>query len=113
MQRQNSHKSEDRELITNIAMFLLNQDNMKKTLWSIKSVKFSKVTKILKVGIDTTDGKLGTTLTMLRKNARPLSEFLCEQGVTYCMPRIAFFVEKEDLVLARTLELISMVEQRI
>jgi hypothetical protein len=79
-------------------------------VWSVKSATYHKPDQVVKIGINTTSGKLGTTLARLRKTSRNLSDYLYEHGLTFRKAEIQFFVEKEDIQLERIYNLISQVK---
>jgi hypothetical protein len=101
----------NRELVLNIYMFLLNSETMRKCFWNIKSVDYNKVNQTLDVGINTTKGKLGTTLGKLRKNSKNLSDYLFNQGITFRKAKINFFVDKEDVEMERIYNLLDSVDE--
>jgi hypothetical protein len=104
-------KRANREVIVNIGMFLLNQENLKGLFWNVAKIEFNPITKSLKIGITTTNNKLGTTLNKLRKNCKPLSDYLYESGALHCRARIYFSMHKEDEDMARILEILDSVNQ--
>jgi hypothetical protein len=104
------YKKVDRELLLTVSLFLLNQEELRKLLWTVKSVNYSKVDQIVKIGISTTNGKMGTTLSKLRKTSKYLSDYLYDQGVTFRKTQVKFFVEKEDIEIERLFNLISKTE---
>lgn len=85
-----------RSLILSISMFLLNSEEIRNLLWTVQSANYNGTENTIRVGIDTTTGKLGTTLTQLRKTCKDLSNYLFEQNLTSRPARIAFFVDKID-----------------
>jgi hypothetical protein len=101
----------NRELVLNIYMFLLNSETMRKCFWNIKSVDYNKVNQTLDIGINTTKGKLGTTLGKLRKNSKNLSDYLFSQGITFRKAKINFFVDKEDVEMERIYTLLDSVDE--
>jgi hypothetical protein len=102
----------NRELVLNIYMFLLNSETMRKCFWNIKSVDYNKVNQTLDIGINTTKGKLGTTLGKLRKNSKSLSDYLFTQGITFRKAKINFFVDKEDIEMERIYNLLDSVDEK-
>jgi len=100
-----------RELILTVSMFLLNQEELRKQFWNVKTVNYDKISQKVKVGINTTNGKLGTTLTKLRKTSKKLSEYLHEQGLTFRKAEIVFFVDKNDVELERIYNLLEQIDR--
>jgi ribosome-binding factor A len=88
-------KRANKELIVNINMFLLLEESLRGLFWNVAAIDFNPGTRVLKIGITTTDNKLGTTLEKLRKNAKALAQYLFETGSIHCRPRIYFSVYKE------------------
>ena len=86
----------NRRMILNISVFLLRQDKMKKTYWTIASCSYKMRENELMIGITTVDGKMGTTLKNMRSHALELSHFIKDQGLTPKVPRIVFYVYKHD-----------------
>jgi hypothetical protein len=105
-------RKSDRELLLTVSMFLLNQEELRKQFWNIKSVYYDKTQQSVKIGINTTNGKLGTTLAKLRKTSRNLSDYLYDQGVTFRKTTIVFYVDKEDVEVERIYNLINNFESR-
>jgi len=104
-------KKENRELLLSISMFLLNREELRKQFWTVCSVNYDKQNQTLSIGINTITGKLGTTLTRLRKTSRDLSDYLYEQGLTFRKTKISFFVDKEDEKLQKVYDLLEELEQ--
>ena len=88
-------KRNDRDLVANINMVLLGQESMKGLFWNVAGVDYNPTNHSLKVGITTTNNKLGTTLEKMRKNAKLLSDHLYLEGVLNCRPRVYFSLHKE------------------
>ena len=86
----------NRRLILNINVFLLRQDKMKKTYWTIAACAYKMRENELTIGVTTVDGKMGTTLKNMRSHALELSHFMKDQGLTPKVPRIIFYVHKHD-----------------
>lgn len=86
----------NRRLILNISVFLLRQDKMKRTYWTIATCAYKIRENELSIGVTTVDGKMGTTLKNMRSHALELSHFMKDQGLTPKVPRIAFYVHKHD-----------------
>jgi hypothetical protein len=108
-------KRNDRDLVANINMVLLGQESMKGIFWNVAGVDYSPITHSLKVGITTTNNKLGTTLEKMRKSAKLLSEHLFESGVLNCRARVYFSLHKESedkLRLDNLLERFSRSEKK-
>jgi hypothetical protein len=106
------NRKNDRELLLTVSVFLLNQDELRKQFWTVKSIGYDKVIQVVKVGINTTNGKLGTTLSKLRKTSRNLSDYLYDQGITFRKTKIIFYVDKEDIEIERIYNLISNLENK-
>jgi cell division protein FtsB len=109
--RKTKQKKIGRELILTVSMFLLNQEELRKQFWNVKTVNYDKVAQKVKIGINTTNGKLGTTLTKLRKTSKKLSEYLFDQGLTFRRAEIVFFVDKNDVELERIYSLLEQIDQ--
>jgi cell division protein FtsB len=103
-------KKSERELLLTVSMFLLGREELRKLFWTVRSVNYDKSAQKVAVGITTVTGKLGTTLTRLRKTSKELSDFLYEQGLTFRKAKIQFFVDKEDEKLQRVYNLLEQVE---
>lgn len=101
----------NRELLLTISIFLLNQEELRKQFWNVKSVSYDKNAQVVHVGINTTNGKLGTTLTKLRKVSRRLSDYLYEHGLTFRKANIKFFVDKTEAELERIYNLLHKFEK--
>jgi hypothetical protein len=86
----------NRRMILSINVFLLRQDKMKKTYWTIASCGYKMRENELMIGVTTVDGKMGTTLKNMRSHALELSHFIKDQGLTPKVPRIVFYVYKQD-----------------
>lgn len=106
----NQKKRKSRELILTVSMFLLNQESLKNQFWTVKSVNYDSTAQKVSVGINTTNGKLGTTLTKLRKTSKYLSDYLYEYGLTFRKAKIVFFVDKEDIEIERIYNLLHSIE---
>ncbi|NJK71070.1 MAG: hypothetical protein HC932_02315 [Thermales bacterium] len=89
-QKKRKQKKQNRELMLTVSIFLLNQEELRKQFWTVKSVSYDKARQKINVGINTTNGKLGTTLTKLKKTSRNLSDYLFEQGLTFRKTKIGF-----------------------
>jgi len=86
----------ERSLVLSISMFLLNSEEMRNLLWTVQSANYNGSDGVVKIGINTTTGKLGTTLSQLRKTCKNLSNYLYEQNLTSRAARIVFFVDKKE-----------------
>jgi hypothetical protein len=104
-------KRANREVIVNINMFLLGQESLKGLFWNVAKIDFNPTTKALKIGITTTETKLGTTLEKLRKNSKSLSDYLYESGALHCRSRIYFSIYKQEEDLMRVIEMLEAVNQ--
>jgi hypothetical protein len=104
------NRKSDRELLLTVSVFLLNQEELRKQFWTVKSIHYDKVDQIVKIGINTTNGRLGTTLAKLRKTSRNLSDYLYDQGITFRKTKIVFYVDKEDIEIERIYSLLSNFE---
>lgn len=102
----------ERELLLNVSFFLLGHETMRKCFWNVKSVEYNKSEQALNIGINTTNGKLGTTLQKLRKTSKELSDYLYEQGLTFRKAKINFFVDKEDIEIEKVYNLLEAVEEK-
>lgn len=100
----------NRQLILSINMFLLRQDSMKECFWEVKSVDYKHAMQIVKIGIETTTGKHGTTLAKLRKLSKLLSDYLFEYALTFRRAKVEFFVDKEQEQIKRIYSIIEKVE---
>jgi len=95
--KSNSPKDKvNRRLILNISVFLLRQDKMKRTYWTIAACAYKMRENELNIGVTTVDGKMGTTLKNMRSHALELGHFMKDQGLTPKVPRILFYVHKHD-----------------
>ena len=108
----NHNSRKNRELVLTVSMFLLKHELLKNQFWSVKSVSYDGANQKVAVGINTTNGKLGTTLTRLRKTSKDLSDFLYDQGLTFRKANIKFFVDKEDIEIERIYNLLQTIEQQ-
>jgi hypothetical protein len=106
------NRKNDRELLLTVSVFLLNQEELRKQFWTVKSISYDKVVQVVKVGINTTNGKLGTTLAKLRKTSRNLSDYLYDQGITFRKTKIIFYVDKEDIEIERIYNLLAHIENK-
>lgn len=102
-----------RSLILSISMFLLNSEEMRNLLWTVKSANYNGSEGTVRIGIDTTTGKLGTTLTRLRKTCKDLSNYLFEQNLTSRPARIVFFVDKKEEKINKIHTLIDKLDAEI
>lgn len=111
-QKLQSHKKrkKNKELLITISLFLLNQEELRKQFWTVKSVSYNMGAQKLSVGINTTNGRLGTTLTKLRKVSKRLSDYLYDQGLTFRKAEITFFVDKTEVELERIYALLENFE---
>jgi hypothetical protein len=105
----------DRRMILSISVYLLGKEKMKDTYWTIASCSYKVRENQLLIGITTVDNKLGTTLKNMRSHALDLAHFIKDQGLTPKVPRIQFFVYKqeEQSYLEKLKELIDTVEQNL
>lgn len=110
--KKRSTKRKHRELLLTVSMFLLNQEVLRKQFWTVKSVNYDTIQQQINIGVNTTNGKLGTTLTKLRKTSKLLSNYLYEHGLTFRKAKIVFFVDKQDVELERIYNLISNIESQ-
>jgi hypothetical protein len=85
-----------RSFILSVSMFLLGREEMRNLVWTVESVKYDKINQIVNIGINTTSGKLGTTLTQLRKTCKELAAYLKEYSLTFKTAQIKFFVDKNE-----------------
>ena len=112
LKKSKSHaRKKNRELLITVSVFLLNQEELRKQFWNVKSVHYDISTQTVKIGINTTNGKLGTTLTKLRKTSRKLSDYLYEHGLTFRKANIKFFVDKTEVELERIYSLLQKFEK--
>jgi nucleoid-associated protein YejK len=109
--RKTGSRKRNRELLLTVSVFLLNQEVLRRQFWTVKSVHYDQVNQQIKIGINTTNGKLGTTLAKLRKTSKDLSDYLYDQGVTFRKAKITFFVDKQDVELERIYSLLHSVEK--
>lgn len=107
--KKTSFRKNDRELILNISMFLLGKEELRKQFWNVTSVNYDRSEHKVSIGINTTEGKLGTTLSKLRKVSKDLSNHLHEVGQTFKRAKIVFFVDKEQEEIERIYSLIEKV----
>lgn len=102
---------QNRQILVNVGMYLLNQEGLKNQYWEIKSIKYNSMSQKLNIGINTTDGKFGTTLEALRKQSKGLAEYLYEQGVTFRVSKIKFFIDREDEKIQRIYDVLDRVKE--
>ena len=107
--RKNNNKKKDRELILTTSLFLLSKEELRKQFWNVKSVTYDKQNQKINVGINTTNGKHGTTLAKLRKVAKDLSNHLYDQGLTFRQAKVNFFIDKEEEQIERIYQLLDKV----
>ncbi|MEM1312269.1 MAG: hypothetical protein AAGF07_02280 [Patescibacteria group bacterium] len=107
--RKNRSKKKEREFILTTSLFLLSKEELRKQFWNVKSVKYDKQIQKVSVGINTTNGKHGTTLAKLRKVAKDLSNHLYDQGLTFRQAKIGFFIDKEEEQIERIYQLLDKV----
>lgn len=107
--KKNNSKKKERELVLTVSLFLLSKEELRKQFWNVKSVHYDKQVQKISVGINTTNSKLGTTLTKLRKVSKDLSNHLYEQGLTFRQAKISFFVDKEEEEIERIYQLLEKV----
>jgi hypothetical protein len=103
----------DRELMITINVFLLGREEVKNLFWNIYTVDYNPKESIVKIGINTINGKLGTTLEKLRKTSKDLSQYLRDSGLTYKKSNIIFFVDKSAAETRKLEELIESVEAKL
>ena len=110
--KKQNYRKKTRELLLTISVFLLNHEAMRKQFWTVKSAFYDHLTQTVKIGVNTTNGKHGTTLSRLRKTSKELSEYLYEHGLTFRKTAIVFFIDKQDVELERIYSLINKVENK-
>jgi len=110
--RKSNYTKKNREFILTISMYLLNQEVLKSLFWNVKSVDYRAQEREMNIGISTTNGKLGTTLSKLRKTARGLSDYLYEQGLTFRPTQIQFYIDKHDEEIVRMNSMLEEIEQK-
>ena len=93
--KKTNQRKQLREFLTNISMFLLNQEKLRNLLWTVKTVDYKRYKGILRIGINSNSNKLGTILQKMRTLRKPLAEYLYEQGVTGQVAKIEFFIDDE------------------
>ena len=103
----------ERQRILNISMFMVSCDHLRTAIWSIKSAKIDPVRNTLSIGIGAQKGKYGTTLELMRKNAKNLGEYLYENKITKRVCKVSFFIQKEDLELENIHNIIERIEQNL
>lgn len=111
--KKNTFHKKTRELILTVSLFLLNQEQLRKLFWSVKSVNYDTSIQGVGIGISTTKGKYGTTLAKLRKCSKDLSDHLYENGLTFRKAKVTFFIEKEDFELERLYSLLADTERSL
>jgi len=109
--KKTNRTKKNREFILTISMYLLSQEVLRTLFWNVKTVDYQAHNRLIRVGISTTNGKYGTTLNKLRKTSRGLSDFLCEQGLTFRPAHIEFFVDRSDEELLRLNAMLESIEQ--
>lgn len=109
--KKSNQRKQLRLFLSNISMFLLNQEKLKGLLWSIKNIDYKKNKSILKIGINSNSNKLGTILQKLRTLRKPLAEYLYQQGVTNQVLKVEFYVDREDEWLENIYKIIQQTEK--
>ncbi len=110
--KKKNRRKETRGFLANISMFLLNREELKGLLWSVKTIEYKRPDNLLRIGINSTE-KLGTTLSKMRSMKKDLSDYLYYQGLTANKRvRIEFFVDREDEIIAKIYELIEGVHSK-
>lgn len=104
------HQKLNRKLTLTISMFLLSCDELKKLFWEVKSVDYNHESQKIRIGVDSTNGKHGTALSVLRRQAKPLSKHLHQNGVTFREAKITFFVNKEEQSIQKIYSILEKVE---
>jgi hypothetical protein len=104
-------RKKNQELLVTISLFLLNQEELRKQFWSVKAVNYNMSDQIVTIGITTTNGKLGTTLSKLRKVSRRLSDYLYDNGLTFRKATVTFYVDKTEVELERIYNLLEKFEK--
>lgn len=107
--KKTNQRAQLRLLLSNISMFLLNQEKLRNLLWSVKSLDYKKHKSTLRIGINSNDNKLGTVLQKMRTLRKPLAEYLYLQGVTNQVLKIDFYIDKEDEIIEKIYNLIDKV----
>ena len=105
------NRKKNKELLVTVSVFLLNQEELRKQFWNVKTVSYNMSSQTVKIGINTTNGKLGTTLTKLRKVSKRLSDYLYDNGLTFRKPEVTFFVDKTEIELERIYTLLQNFEK--
>lgn len=99
---------QQKQLILASSLFLLGQDGAKKTYWTILTASVRG--KVLKIGITAQKNKYGTTLSILRKHAKNLSEYLNHGRFLNFYPKIVFFINKEAEEINELYSLLDSIE---
>jgi hypothetical protein len=109
--KKTNQRAQLRLLLSNISMFLLNQEKLRNLLWSVKSLDYKKHKSTLRIGINSNDNKLGTVLQKMRTLRKPLAEYLYLQGVTNQVLKIDFYIDidKEYEIIKKIYNLIDKV----
>ena len=105
----NISERQTRQMNLTISMFLLGNETMKGLVWTVHKVDYNRSSQTVKIGIDTVKSKLGTTLSKMRKLARPLAEYLFESGLTFRIAQIEFYVNKENESVQRIYSILDKV----
>jgi hypothetical protein len=98
-----------RQLSLTTSMFLLSNETLKGLFWTVHSVKYNRTEQVIKVGIDTLEGKRGTTLAQMRKLAKPLAQRLHDAGLIFKLPRIEFFIQTEHESIQRIYNILETI----
>jgi hypothetical protein len=106
----NKREQVSRKFILTVSMFLLAQEELRSLFWDVKSVDYNHIAQTIKIGIESTTGKYGTTLVKLRKYSKSLSDYLFEQGLTFRKGKVTFFVDREEMEIKRIYNIIDKVE---
>lgn len=102
----------NRELLLTVSMFLLGREELRKLFWNVKRVDYNKTTQKVRIGVNTTKGKLGTTLSKLKKTAKYLSDYLYDYGLTFRKARIEFYVDREEEQISRLYSLLEKISDQ-
>ena len=102
-----------RELTLTVSVFLLGREELKNLFWNIMNVQYTTQNNTLSVGVSTVEGKLGTTLTKLRKTARDLAVYMYESGLTFRKSHVHFYIHTENGELAKIEHLLESLDAQL
>jgi hypothetical protein len=88
--------SRKRQLSLNVTMFMLNNTGLKDTVWTLKNADYDQIKQVVKVRVESTFGAKGTKINSLKVLAKPLSDYLFEQGITLRRSKVQFYIKRKE-----------------